>query len=94
MSAQPPAEKQSAKNPGRPVRTARRPAWLRGCANAAGGSRLELDDGEQRLEVSLFHDSLRSLPAPADAGIDRRGITGKIRYDDFIGGWRLNGESK
>jgi DNA polymerase-3 subunit alpha len=60
-----------------------------GLRKRGGRVTMELDDGEQRLEVSLFqeaYDRYRHLLTPESIVV----IAGKIRYDDFIDGWRLN----
>ena len=52
---------------------------------------LELDDGDDRLEVSLYqetYENYRHLLTGESIVV----ISGKLRYDDFIEAWRLNGK--
>jgi DNA polymerase-3 subunit alpha len=51
----------------------------------------DLDDGRDRIEVSLFSETFercRHLLVAHSIVV----IKGKLRYDDFINGWRLTGE--
>jgi DNA polymerase-3 subunit alpha len=62
-----------------------------GLRKRGGRVTFELDDGVQRLEVTLFHDAydrFRHLLTPESIVV----VSGKIRFDDFINGWRLNGK--
>jgi len=87
-SAQPPPKKNGEK-PWSAGTDCSAAGLVTGLRKRGGRVTLELDDGEQRLEVSLFHeayDRYRHLLTPESIVV----ISGKIRYDDFIGGWRLN----
>ncbi|MFQ5634462.1 MAG: DNA polymerase III subunit alpha [Gammaproteobacteria bacterium] len=62
-----------------------------GLRKRGGRVTFELDDGEKQLEVSLFRDAYdryRHLLTPESIVV----ISGKLRYDDFIDNWRLNGK--
>ncbi|MBT8442008.1 MAG: DNA polymerase III subunit alpha [Gammaproteobacteria bacterium] len=62
-----------------------------GLRRRGGRVTFELDDGVQRLEVTLFQDAydrFRHLLTPESIVV----VSGKIRFDDFINGWRLNGK--
>ena len=62
-----------------------------GLRKRGGRITLELDDGEDRLEVSLFqeaYESYRHLLTSDSIVV----ISGKLRFDDFIDGWRLTGK--
>ncbi|MGI9341687.1 MAG: DNA polymerase III subunit alpha [Gammaproteobacteria bacterium] len=61
-----------------------------GLRKRGGRVTFELDDGEGRLEVSLYQDAYdryRHLLTPESIVV----VAGKLRFDDFINGWRLNG---
>ena len=61
-----------------------------GLRKRGGRVTFELDDGECRLEVSLYqeaYDRYRHLLTPESIVV----VAGKLRFDDFINGWRLNG---
>ncbi|MFW2404085.1 MAG: DNA polymerase III subunit alpha [Gammaproteobacteria bacterium] len=62
-----------------------------GLRKRGGRVTFELDDGAQRLEVTLFQDAydrFRHLLTPESIVV----VSGKLRFDDFINGWRLNGK--
>ena len=62
-----------------------------GLRRRAGRVTFDLDDGDNRIEVTLFQeafDRYRHL-LTANAVVM---ISGKIRFDDFIDAWRLNGK--
>jgi len=61
-----------------------------GLRKRGGRATLELDDGEQRLEVTLYqetYDRYRHLLTPESIVV----ISGKLRFDAFIDAWRLTG---
>ncbi len=62
-----------------------------GLRKRGGRVTFELDDGDQRLEVSLFQDAYdryRHLLTPESIVV----VSGKLRFDDFLDGWRLHGK--
>ncbi len=48
-----------------------------------------LDDGQERVELSVFSEGFQKFRHLIGEHAIRV-VTGKLRYDDFVGGWRLS----
>ncbi len=73
---------------GRPVREVSVAGLVSGLRKRGGRVSFELDDGRDRLEVSLFQEGYQRyhhLLLSHSIVI----VTGSLRFDDFIDGWRL-----
>jgi len=84
-SAPPPSGEGQKWGGGREVTVA---GLVTGIRRRGGRITFDLDDGRERIEVQIFQevfDNFRHLLTSESIVV----ISGKIRFDDFIGGWRL-----
>jgi DNA polymerase-3 subunit alpha len=83
--APPPQSKGESWNGGREVTVA---GLVTGLRKRGGRVTFDLDDGQERLECTLFQEGFerfRHLLVSHNIVV----ITGKLRFDDYIGDWRL-----
>ncbi|MDJ0929406.1 MAG: DNA polymerase III subunit alpha, partial [Gammaproteobacteria bacterium] len=85
IGVRPPGANGNGRQAGRDVSVA---GVVTGLRKRGGRVTLELDDGQDRIEVTLFQESFdrfRHLLVSHAIVV----ISGSLRYDDFIDGWRL-----